>query len=295
MDRLALALGNVLLGNDEGAAGIEVPLPPLHLRFETDLSFAVTGAQCATELDGEPLPPYWARHARAGQELRLGHARSGSYAYVTVKDGIDIPMVLGARSTHLRGGFGGLDGRPLKRCDRIAVVGSLAPLPQHGLGVVPLPPIDAPDAGDAIAVRVLPAGEYDLYAREARELFWKTLWKVTPQCNRTGYRLDGPGLKMTVPAEMRSHGIVPGTIQVPTGGAPIIQLADAATMGGYPKIGTVVEADLWRMAQVRPGQKLKFVRVDYEEAVAALDDLAAHIAECKTLVEMTTHSLEKLG
>jgi biotin-dependent carboxylase-like uncharacterized protein len=295
MDRLALALGNALLGNDVGAAGIEVPLPPLHLRFETDLSFAVTGAHCHAELDGEPLPPYWARHARAGQELRLGHARAGSFAYITVHGGIDVPPVLGARSTHLRGGFGGVEGRPLRRGDRIAAAGSKAPLPGQGLGAMPLPALAGSDAGDATAVRVLPAGEYDLFTPKALERFWATPWKVTAQSNRTGYRLDGPVLEMTTPVEMRSHGIVPGTIQVPAGGPPIIQLADAATMGGYPKIGAVIEADLWRMAQVRPGQALKFVRVGYEEAVAALAELEAYVAECGSLVKLTTRSLEKLA
>jgi 5-oxoprolinase (ATP-hydrolysing) subunit C len=295
MDRLALALGNALLGNDEGAAGIEVPLPPLHLRFETDLSFALTGAHCLAELDGEPLNPYWACHARAGQELRLGPARSGSFAYLTVHGGIDVPAVLGARSTHLRGGFGGFDGRPLTRGDRVAVAGSLAPLPRRGLGIMPLPPLEVPEAGDAIAVRVMPAGEYDLYTPEALELFWRTAWKVTPQSNRTGYRLDGPVLRMAAPTEMRSHGIVPGTIQVPAGGVPIVQLADAATMGGYPKIGAVIEADLWRMAQVRPGQSLKFLRVDYGEAVAALAELEAFVAGCRSLVDMATRSQEKLA
>lgn len=295
MDRLALALGNALLGNEEGAAGIEVPLPPLRLRFETDLSFAVTGAPCNAELDGEPLPPYWARHARAGQELRLGHARSGGFAYVTVHGGIDVPVVLGARSTHLRGGFGGLDGRPLARGDRIPAAGSQASLPRQGLGAMPLPPLETADGADVAAVRVLPAGEYDHYTAEALELFWDTRWTVTPQSNRTGYRLAGPTLRMAAPIELRSHGIVPGTIQVPAGGVPIIQLADAATMGGYPKIGTVIEADLWRMAQVSPGRRLRFVKVDYEQAVAALLELESYLAECRSIVELTRRSLEKLG
>lgn len=295
MDRLALALGNTLLGNEAGAAGIEVPLPPFHLRFETDLSFAVTGADCRAEIDGEPLPPYWGRHARAGQELRLGHARAGGFAYITVHGGIDVPPVLGARSTHLRGAFGGVDGRPLTRGDRIAVAGAKASIPRRGVGAVPLPALADSDSDNATAVRVLPAGEYDRYTPEALERFWATRWKVTPQSNRTGYRLDGPVLEMARPLEMRSHGIVPGTIQVPAGGTPIIQLADAATMGGYPKIGAVIEADLWRMAQVRPGQALTFIKVDYDEAVEALAALEAHIAECGSLVRMATRSLEKLA
>lgn len=293
MDRLALTLGNILLGNDEGAAGIEVPLPPLHLRFESELSFAVTGAQCVAELDGVALPPYWAHHARAGQELRLGPAQRGSFAYVAVHGGIDVPMILGSRSTHLRGAFGGVDGRPLTRGDRLAALGSLAALPSRGLGMLPPPPLAASDTEGAAAVRVLPAGEYDLFLPGVQEQFWRTPWRVTPQSNRTGYRLEGPALKMSIPAEMRSHGIVPGTIQVPAGGAPIVQLADAATMGGYPKIGTIIEADLWRLGQVRPGQFLRFVRVDYAEAVAALEELEAYIADCRALARTVARAQER--
>lgn len=295
MDRLALALGNALLGNDDGAAGIEVPLPPLRLRFEADLGFAVTGADCGAELDGEQLPPYWARRARAGQELRLTRTRRGSFAYILLEGGIDVPAVLGARSTHLRGGFGGLDGRPLRRGDRIAAKGGRAALPPGGMGVVPLAPLSPADGEDTVAIRVLPAAEYDLFTAEARALFWSTRWTISPQSNRTGYRLDGPPLRMVAPAEKRSHGIVPGTIQIPAGGVPIIQLADAATMGGYPKIGTVIEADLWRAGQARAGQALRFVEVDYAGAVAALAELDAHIADCRASIEAIRRAVEKLG
>lgn len=295
MDRLALALGNALLGNDMATAGIEVPLPPLHLRFETDLSFAITGADCQAELDGESLPSYWARNARAGQELRMGPARSGSFAYVTFAGGVDVPSVLGSRGTHLRGCFGGFEGRALRRGDQIPVGGKAASLPPDGLGAMPLPPLAAAGGSKAIHVRVLPAGEYDRFMPEALDLFWQTPWTVTPQSNRTGYRLDGPLLKMKAPLEMRSHGIVPGTIQVPAGGTPIVQLADAATMGGYPKIGTVIEADLWRMAQVRAGQQLRFLKAGYEDAVTALRQLDAYIAECTAIVKTTKRSIERLA
>lgn len=294
MDRLALALGNALLGNDANAAAIEVPLTPLRLRFDIDLAFAVTGADCGATLDGRPLPPYWAMPARAGQVLALDQARWGSFAYIAVAGGIDVPLVLGARSTHLRGGFGGLNGRPLRAGDVLGAGGSDIVLPASGLGTQPLPPLPVAEDG-AIGLRVLPAGEYELFTPAARALFWQRTWPVSRQSNRSGYRLDGPALPMSAAVEMRSHGIVPGTIQVPAGGPPIIQLADAATMGGYPKIGTIIEADLWRVAQVRPDQLLRFIEVDYAGALAALEGLDAHFAECRTLIESTRRALEKIG
>lgn len=296
MDRLALALANALLGNDIDAACIEVPLTPLRLRFDVDLAFAIAGADCGATLDGQPLPPYWARRARAGQKLHLDRVRWGSFAYIALEGGVDVPPVLGARSTHLRGGFGGLGGRPLQRGDTIAAGRRGTLLPPRGIGALPLPPLPVPGAnGDVVGVRVLPAGEYDLFTPAARAQFWELDWTVSRQSNRAGYRLEGPALPMTVRAEMLSHGIVPGTIQVPAGGPPIIQLADAATMGGYPKIGTVIEADLWRTAQVVPGQKLRFIEVGYDEAVAALEGLDTHIAACRTLIETTKSALEKLN
>ncbi len=292
MDRLALMLGNVLLGNDEGAAAIEVPLTPFRLRFDAEVNFAVTGADCGATLDGRALPPYWAGHARAGQELRLGPVRSGGFAYVAVAGGIDVPTALGGRSTHLRGAFGGFEGRRLHAGDVLPAGTAASALPAGGIGTLPLPLGMAGDG--AIALRALPASEYDRYLHEDQARFWDETWTVTAQSNRTGYRLDGPVLRMRERLEMRSHGIVPGIVQVPSGGTPIIQLADAATMGGYPKIATVIEADLWRLGQMRAGQKLRFVPVGYGEAVRALDELNAHVADCRRQVAMARRSLEKL-
>jgi len=294
MDRLALSLANALLGNDADAACIEVPLPPLRMRFDVDLDFAVAGADCGATLDGMVLSPYWACRARAGQTLSLGQVRWGSFAYVALGGGVEAPLILGARSTHLRHGFGGFEGRPLRPGDTLRARRTETALPSSGLGALPLPPLPV-EQGQAVGLRVLRAGEYDLFTAASRDEFWGRTWTVSRQSNRAGYRLDGPALPMSVSTEMRSHGIVPGTIQVPAGGPPIIQLADAATMGGYPKIGTIIEADLWRIAQVRAGQELKFIEVDYAGAVDALEGLDAHIAECRKLIESSKGALRRAG
>ncbi|MCG5480680.1 biotin-dependent carboxyltransferase family protein [Sinorhizobium alkalisoli] len=280
MDRLSLAIGNLLLGNDRNAAGLEIPILPLRLRFEADVNFAVTGADCSAELDGRPLPPFWAARARAGEVLTLAAPRAGCRAYLCLAGGVDVPEVLSSRSTQLRETFGGLDGRALVKGDRIKEVGNDVVLPEGGLGAVPpaaaLADADAP----ATTVRVIPAAEHADYDEPSRAAFWAADWKVTVQSNRAGYRLKGPELQLRRPIELRSHGVVPGVIQVPAGGQPIIQLADAATMGGYPKIGVVIDADLWRIAQARPGDSLRFIETDvagaalvHEETEAYLDGL----------------------
>ena len=285
MDCVAVAVGNALLGNERYAAAVEIPLLPFAVRFDGDLDIALTGADCAARLDGQLLPPDWAVRVRAGQVLKLSAPRSGCRAYLCVGGGVDVPPVLGSRSTQLREGFGGHEGRMLQRGDRLAARRTDTVLPRGGMGAMPVAAIlrDPGQGGGTITVRVLAAAEYDLFRPAAREALWSVDWAVTSQSNRAGYRLAGPELHLVAPIELRSHGIVPGVIQVPPGGQPIIQLADAATMGGYPKIGTVIEADLWRLGQARPGDRLSFREVNYEDALAAARELDDCLAAIETM------------
>jgi biotin-dependent carboxylase-like uncharacterized protein len=293
MDRVALAGGNLMLGNPPGAAGIEIPVFPFHVRFLADTAFALTGADAGAELDGVALPPWWAAPARAGQELKLKPPRRGARCYLLVAGGIDVPEVLGSRSTQLRGAFGGYHGRALQQGDVVAAGTAARPapfdrLPAAGFGVVPpalaLPLADSGATADTV-VRVLPAGEYDCYDAAAQGSFWRQSWKITAQSDRYGYRLHGEALVPKTVLEQRSHGIVPGVIQVPHSGQPIIQLRDAQPSGGYPKIGTVIEADIWRLGQARPGSTLGFVETGYDDAVAALDEVEAHLGRIRRLAE----------
>ncbi len=288
MDRLALLCGNLLLGNPDGAAGIEAQVFPFEVRFETAVAFAVTGADCAGTLDGVPLPPWTSARAEAGQILRLGLPRAGRWrgarAYLTVAGGIDVPVALGSRSTQLRGAIGGLEGRMLRQGDRLptgqpegaAVIA----------GVMP-PGLALPLEADGLpAVRVLPASEHDAFTDASLARFWAEPWKITPQSDRYGFRLAGPGLEPKAPLEIRSHGIVPGVIQVPHSGQPIVQMCDAQPSGGYPKVGTVIEADLWRLGQMPIGARFRFVRVDWAGALAAGEALDTWLAEVRRVAAL---------
>lgn len=282
MDPLALAVGNALLGNEANAASIEIQTFPFRIRFTADCAFAVTGADCMAMLGDVAVPPWWCARARAGGVLVLSAPTRGARAYLTFRGGIDILPVLGSRSTHVRAGFGGLEGRPL-------VAGDVIPVPaeaQDAAGCVDFgvePPdvaLPAPVDGEALVVRTLRAGEYDLFPPSIQATFWSTPWKISLQSDRGGYRLAGPKLSLPKPIEMRSHGVVPGVVQVPPAGEPIIQMSDANTAGGYPKIAAVVQADLWRLGQARPGSFIAFRDVDYREAVAAMapvDNYLAHV------------------
>jgi biotin-dependent carboxylase-like uncharacterized protein len=261
LDELALQTGNLLVGNPPGAAALEFTLGPAALRLHADTCIALTGTDVAADLDGRPLRPGWRMRVRAGQQLRLAAPRERMRSYVAVAGGIDVPEVLGSRSTDLKAGIGGLQGRPLRDGDRLPT-GHAAALPARAAGIRP-PDWDA-------CVRALPGPEHDDFTADTREAFWQADWRITPQSNRMGYRLAGPVLARERGGELASHGVLPGIVQLPPSGQPIVLLADAQTTGGYPKIGVVIRADQWKLAQLRLGATLRFVRCTPDEAVAAL-------------------------
>ncbi|WP_407114219.1 biotin-dependent carboxyltransferase family protein [Bradyrhizobium sp. LMG 9283] len=286
MDDVALRAGNILLGNDENAAAIEIPMLPFKLRFDRDMAFALTGADVEADIAGRAIPPWWRAHARAGDILAIKAMPRGARLYLTFGGGIEVPMVLGSRSTQFRGEFGGLHGRPLQVGDMLPCAASTATIGQ--LGVEPAEiTLARPNAvADETTVRVVIAGEYDQFDAATQALFWSSSWKVTPQSNRYGYRLQGATVKPKAPIEKRSHGIVPGVIQIPPNGQPIIQMRDAQTSGGYPKIATVIRADLWRVGQARLGSKLRFEQTAYADALAAEAEISAYLDRLRTIVRL---------
>ncbi|KGT92875.1 allophanate hydrolase [Erwinia typographi] len=290
MDKPALSIGNMMVGNDPNAAGIEIPFFPFTIRFHQTCTFAVTGADTQASLEQKPLLPWWTARALAGQTLTLRRPRSGVRAYLTVAGGIQVDKVLGSRSTQLRGAFGGMEGRMLQRGDRL-------PLHQDtdrgagDFGIVPPDEILPLLKDNQPAVRVIPAAEYPLFPPACRQALWQEPWKITSQSNRYGFRLEGTPLLPEKPLEMRSHGIVPGVIQVPHGGQPIIQMRDAQPMGGYPKIGAVIEADIWRLSQIPIGKSVRFIETNYEQGLAALEAVQGYLKQVREMV--TLHQISR--
>jgi 5-oxoprolinase (ATP-hydrolysing) subunit C len=289
MDRMALRIGNALLGNPDGAAGIEVALFPFRVLFQSGTAFSVTGADCTASLEGERLPPNWTRQAAPGQTLKLSAPTRGARAYLTFLGGIDVPLILGSRSTDQKGGFGGLQGRGLQRGDQLRLLQNPlaeADFGERGLGaaVKGFCCRDAAASANVVKVRVLRAAEYLAFGCDAHRAFLSTSWQVTPHSNRMGYRLKGPALLPQRQVELLSHGIVPGTVQVPPSGEPIVQLADANTCGGYPKFATVIEADLGLLAQAPLGSRVRFAETDRGTAVAALREQAAWLSKLRKVL-----------
>lgn len=283
MDPLAHRAANMLLGNDPNAATLEIPLTPARLRFAEGGAVALAGAACGATLSGRPLPRVWAGLAEAGDVLEMGPMTDGARICLALPGGIDVPEVLGSRSTQLREAFGGHEGRVLTAGDRLRGTGA-APVPPFQSVSLTMPALRISGAAE-IALRALPSTEHDAFTPEAQTAFWTTGYAVTPQSNRQGYRLEGATLDYRSDGELRSHGIGPGIVQVPGGGQPIIQLADSATMGGYPKIAAVIEPDLWRIAQARPGDVLRFVRTDLAGAAEAARAQQALLADLQGQID----------
>jgi biotin-dependent carboxylase-like uncharacterized protein len=275
MDGQALEIANRLLGNDPGAAGLEIAVFPFRLRFLAACRFAIAGADCEARLDGRLLPNFWSIEVCEGAELRLSPPATGARVCIAFSGGIEVPAVLGSRSTDLKSGWGGLEGRGLNRGDRLALAAARN---------IPLAHLSAGFGADVSAlrgaareeesVRFLPGAEWENFGEAGQSLFRDTAWRLGAEANRQGYRFEGPALRPLERRELFSHGIMPGTVQVPPNGLPIIQMAEANTCGGYAKIAHVIEADLWRLAQMRPGQSLRFTPVTRHEAIEALREVA---------------------
>lgn len=263
LDRPALMTANLLVGNDPNAAALEITLGQFTVQFGDDGWFALTGAGCEATLDGEPVWAGWRLPVKAGQTLLMKRPLHGIRSYLAVAGGIDVPKVLGSYSTDLKVGIGGLEGRRLQDGDSLKVFPSERTFsgPQ---GVKLLL------RGNRI--RALPGPEYHEFDAASQENFWRAPWQLSPQSNRMGYRLKGQPLVRTTDRELLSHGLLPGVVQVPHNGQPIVLMNDAQTTGGYPRIACIIEADMFQLAQIPLGQPIHFVQCSLEEALKARDD-----------------------
>ena len=282
MDDLALSLANAMVGNPSAAAGIEIQTFPLRLRATTEHLVAVTGAVCRLRHQGNSLPCCWALRLGEGEELVIERPARGARAYLGVAGGIDVAPVLGSRSTDFKHGFGGFHGRHLRAGDVLPVGAAPEAARAGDFGIVPpLLALAADEDADAdrLPVRVVAGPEHDEFDDASQSAFWTGDWAVTSMSDRMGSRLSGSKLRLAEHREMRSVGILPGVVQVPPSGDPLIQLRDANAAGGYPRIGVVIRADLWRVAQARPGTAIRFRRVSREEAVQAEHRKRDYIAQ----------------
>jgi biotin-dependent carboxylase-like uncharacterized protein len=261
MDKVSLHIANILVGNDPGEAAVEFTASGGVYEAAADsCRIAIVGGNFPVAIDGEPAPPFSSCTLRRGTRIDIGYAISGMRGYLAVAGGFDLTPILGSVSTQVRFGLGGLDGKPLG-------VGS--PIPLRNEEAPPdgdrcLDPALLPSAGGPLRVIMGPQDDY--FTEAGKQTFLSAGYRVSDQSDRMGYRLDGPDIEHADDFNIVSDGIAAGSVQVPGNRKPIVLLADRQTTGGYPKIATVISADLHRLAQMGPGETMRFSSVSIAEA-----------------------------
>ena len=264
MDKFALRVANLLVGNDDGEAALEITLLGPKLKFLKDLKIAITGGNLQPLVNGKPIAMWHALDVTAGDILSFGAPKSGCRAYLAMYGGLDIPLTMGSRSTHVLANLGGL-GRPLNKGDVLKVkdaTGCRFYLKQN----YRFPSDQIPVYKKDWLVRVIDGPQADYFTQQGIETFLSSEYEITPQSNRMGYRLKGPKIEHKIGADIITDATPPGSVQVPGDGMPIVLLADAQSTGGYSKIGAVISRDQDLLAQAKPGDKIKFQRIDVVES-----------------------------
>lgn len=273
MDTTAHRIANLLVGNPDSAATLECTMLGPELELTGDALLAIGGGDLGATLNEEPVPLWSAFLAPRGSTLSFAAPRAGCRAYVAIAGGIDVPVVLGSRGTDLIAGIGGLEGRALQRGDELATAreGDLSRQIRDRLN---LDPRHARTAGRSLlprqssepVVRIICGPEHERFSSASRELLTAGAFTVTPQSNRMGIRLTGPALSLAGLYDLHSSPVATGTIQVPPSGDPIALMADHQTIGGYPRIASVITVDLRLLAQAPPGTSVRFREVSVAEA-----------------------------
>ncbi|MGO4889231.1 biotin-dependent carboxyltransferase family protein [Anaerobacillus sp. MEB173] len=288
MDTYALRVANLLVGNEEGEAGLEITLSGPTLQFEKDSLIAITGGDLSPTIENKPVPQWKPVVVKKGSVIQFGHCITGCRAYLAVAGGFDVPEVMESRSTYLRAGIGGYHGRALQIGDQI----EFRDTSELSLLIQRLTEIDeqyflttswsVKQADNKQKIRVLRGAQYDAFTSESKDAFFEKRFQVSPQSDRMGYRLSGAALTFSQSLEMISEAVSLGTVQVPPDGNPIILLADRQTTGGYPRIGQVVTVDIPLIAQMKPGEFIQFEEISLKEAEQLFMNRERDIRELST-------------
>ena len=268
LDRQAFEWANRLLGNQLDACAIEVSFGGLQLQVQADTYIAVAGATMPLQIDGVDMDLWTTHRVKAGSKISLAYAQHGTRTYVAVAGGIQTPSSFGSRSTVVREKIGGLNGGKLVDHDILDC------MPTKQLQRYTLPPNLRPQYSSHVRLKVVLGYQHALFDRPTKQLFFSSTYTMTDRADRMGMRLEGPNVACGT-SQMLSEGICHGAIQVPADGQPIVLLNDRQTIGGYPKIGSMMSRDTARLAQLRPGNTVEFCAVDIHDA-HNLNALAAH-------------------
>ncbi|WP_010241134.1 5-oxoprolinase subunit C family protein [Clostridium arbusti] len=278
MDTYSLRLANILVGNEEGEAALEITLVGPVLMLKKGIVFAITGADISPTIDGESVPLWRPVYLNKDSILKFGACKSGCRAYLAFAGGFKIASVMGSKSTYMRAGIGGYKGRTLKKDDilelenpekkSIDIINKLSKPLSSNKFIVPNWYIREMqnEKCDVTTIRIIRERQFKNFTDESIKDFFHSSFNISIKSDRMGYRLNGAKLKLKEPVEMISEAVYFGTIQVPSDGNPIILLADRQTTGGYPKIAQIVSVDIQKIVQLKPNEKIRFKEISLEDA-----------------------------
>lgn len=266
MDPRSAAIANILVDNDENEAVLECTMMGPHLQFDEGTCIAITGGNLQPTLDGQPIAMYRAINVAAGQVLRFIAPQTGCRAFIAFSGGLDIPAVMGSKSTYMKAKIGGLDGRKLEKGDVLKL--NTPNKEPKNLNIRFIAPEFLPRSVHTL--RVVMGPQDDMFTSAGVETFLSETYTVTNEFDRMGCRLDGATIAHKSDANIISDGISFGAIQIPGSGTPIIMLADRQTTGGYTKIASVITADFRLLGQLKGGDKVRFQKVSMAHAHEAL-------------------------
>ncbi len=283
LDPFSFTVANLLVGNREGEACLEATIMGLKLKALREVVIAITGGDLSPTLNRESLE-MWRTHLLVeGDVIHFKRVRTGCRAYLAISGGFLVPKIMGSQSTYLSGKFGGLEGRALKRGDTLYSLPTQSSLTKLGLR---FPAEWIPQWEKEAFLGVIPGPQDHHFTQQGFQTFCSSSYQVTPQCDRMGVRLDGPKIerRSEVEESIISEGLISGAIQVPGDGKPIIILTELVT-GGYTKIATVLSTDLTKVAQLKPGERVRFFSISIEEAHQLIRDQEERLGSFKDFFE----------
>ncbi|MCF6096936.1 biotin-dependent carboxyltransferase family protein [Thermovorax subterraneus] len=284
MDEFAFRVANILLGNEENAPALEITVLGPTLEVLEDVAVAITGAQLPVEVNGKKRMVWSSFPLKKGDVLSIGAVSSGCRAYLAVSGGFKAEVVMGSASTYTRGKLGGLEGRPLKKEDLLFRELGKKPAKFYRVDERYVPTYE-----NVTEIRVILGPQDNYFDEDNIKLFLNSTYTITKDSDRMGYRLEGPQIRAKKKHDIITDGIVPGAIQIPANGNPIIMLKDAQTTGGYAKIATCIWSDLPKLAQLKPDDRIRFKAISVEEAQKVLRDLEKSIEQIKATLKIVNY------
>jgi len=283
LDTFSLRVGNLLVGNREGEACLEMTLMGLKIKVLKEGVIAITGGDLSPTLNEEPLEMWRIHLLVEGDVITFKKVQAGCRAYLAVSGGFVVPKIMGSSSTYLSGNFGGLEGRKLRRGDILYTLDISPSLNKLGLR---FPSDWIPSLEKEVLLSVIPGPQDHHFTEKGSQTFCSSSYQVTPQCDRMGVRLEGPKIerRSDVEESIISEGLISGAIQVPGDGKPIIILTELVT-GGYTKIATIISTDLSKVAQLKPGDQVRFKPISIEESHFLLREQEERLKGFKKIIQ----------